>query len=405
MPHKKCLYEGEDGCKLIASFGYPGFGTRYCSKHKEDKMINLICKLCFCGKKRPTYNFEGQVANFCSECKEDDMINVNDKRCSCGKVTPSFNFPGLKAEFCSKCRKEGMINVNDEPCVCGKSTRPCFNYPGEKPKYCSKCQSPGMIDVCHKNCKCGNSQPSFNYEGLVPEYCGKCKLPGMKMIRKRLCKKCNVKQATYNYEGKKAEFCNSCKTEEMINVVDKCKSGSCYNTGNIKYRYYCTFCFQHLFPEDPLTLQIRQKTKENAVRDFINECFEGFKHDQVLWTGNCDCSNRRRIDHRKLIGNTLLCIETDEFQHKRYDKTDEEIRYDDLYMLHGGKFIFIRFNPDKYYNSNGTLKNPYMKIRLSVLYDEINNQIERIKKEENTELLEIVHLFYDGCETNYGYQF
>lgn len=395
MPHKKCLFE--EGCEFIASFGYLGKGTRYCSKHKEENMINLICKKCFCGKKRPTYNYEGLTANFCSECKEDGMINVNDKNCKCNLSKPTFNFSGLKAEFCSKCRTNGMINVKDEPCVCKISSKPCFNYPGKKPRYCSKCQLPGMIDVYRKYCKCGLVQPSFNYKGLVPEYCGKCKLDGMKMIRKRLCIECKVKQATYNYEGKKGQFCNSCKKEDMINVIDKCKSGLCYNAGNIKYNYYCTLCFQYLFPDNPLSLQIRQKTKENAVRDFINENFDGFKHDQPLWTGSCDCTHKRRIDHRKLIGNTLLCIETDEFQHKTYNKEDEVIRYDDLYMLHGGKFVFIRFNPDKYYNSNGTLKNPCMKIRLDVLEKEINRQIERIENEKNIELLEVVHLFYDGC--------
>ena len=403
MPHKKCLFK--EGCELIASFGYLGKGTRYCSKHKEDKMINLLCKKCFCGSKRPTYNYEGLKANFCFDCKEDGMINVNDKKCKCNLSIPSFNFSGLKAKYCAKCRTVGMINVIDEPCICRKSTRPCFNYPGEKPRYCSKCQLPGMIDEKHKRCKCGLVQPSFNYEGLFPEYCGKCKLDGMKMLRKRLCIECKVKQATYNYEGEKAKFCNSCKNEEMINVVDKCKSGLCYNAGNVKYNYYCTLCFQHLFPDDPLSSQIHKKTKENAVKDFINENFNGFKHDQPLWTGACDCSHKRRIDHRKLIGNTLLCIETDEFQHKRYNKKDEEIRYDDLYMLHSGKFVFIRFNPDKYYNSNGTLKNPFMKIRLDVLHKEIEKQILRIEKEENNELLEIIRLFYDGCDTNYGHHF
>jgi len=42
----------------------------------------------------------------------------------------------------------------------------------------------------------------------------------------------------------------------------------------------------------------------------------------------------------------MLAVETDEFAHKGYDKTNEEIRYDDLYMIHSGKWIFIRFNPD-----------------------------------------------------------
>jgi len=67
-------------------------------------------------------------------------------------------------------------------------------------------------------------------------------------------------------------------------------------------------------------------TKEMMVRNRINSEFEGFIHDIPLFTGNCDCTHRRRIDHRKMIGNTILAVETDEFGHRGYDKTDEEIR-------------------------------------------------------------------------------
>ena len=88
------------------------------------------------------------------------------------------------------------------------------------------------------------------------------------------------------------------------------------------------------------------------VRDFINTFYNGFQHDKSLSTGHCNCNHRRRIDHRKLIGNTLLVIETDENQHKSYDKMDEEIRHDDLYMAFSGKWIYIRFNPDKYIDEN-----------------------------------------------------
>lgn len=157
---------------------------------------------------------------------------------------------------------------------------------------------------------------------------------------------------------------------------------------------YCCPCFQHLFPNDPLSFQIRSKTKEIAVRDYINSIFTDFHHDTPLWTGNCDCTHRRRIDHRKLIGNTLLCIETDEHQHRSYDKEDEEIRYDDLFMLHGGKFIYIRFNPDKF-KKNGQSCNPMLYTRLPVLKEEIERQINRIENEQNAELLEIIKLFYD----------
>jgi hypothetical protein len=258
----------------------------------------------------------------------------------------------------------------------------------------------GMIDVVHSRCICGKVQPSFNYEGLSPEYCKLCKKDGMILMRKRLCINCDENQATYNLFGLKAKYCNKCKTSEMINVVDKCKNENCVNSGNIKYKYYCTFCYQHLFPNDEATKNIRLKTKENYVRDFLKENFEGFIHDVPLWTGNCDCSHRRRIDFRKLIGNTLLCIEVDENQHKRYKEKEEEIRYDDLFMLHGGKFVFIRFNPDKFVNLHETSKNPYMKLRMEYLKNEIYNQISRINGEENNELLEIVHLFYDKFDYN-----
>jgi hypothetical protein len=52
------------------------------------------------------------------------------------------------------------------------------------------------------------------------------------------------------------------------------------------------------------------------VRNIINKNFDGFIHDTPLYTDNCDCTHRRRIDHRKLIGNTILAIETDEFGHR-----------------------------------------------------------------------------------------
>lgn len=397
--HKKC--KSTEGCTLIASFGYKdGTGTQFCSKHKLNGMVNLLCKLCKCGKARPTYNFSGLSANYCNECKEDEMINVNDKLCECGKSRPTFNFKGKKAQYCFLCKKDEMINVKDKPCKCGKSTRPNFNYEGLRPEYCSKCKEPDMIDIYHSKCKCGKLHPSFNFKDLKPEYCKDCKKEGMVFIKKRICIECNDKQATYNLEGLKAKYCNTCKSDEMINVVDKCKNDGCVRSGNIKYKYYCTFCYQHLFPNDEASKNIRKKTKENYVRDFLNEKFTDFIHDIPLWTGNCDCSHRRRVDFRKLIDNTLLCIEVDENQHKNYDKKNEEIRYDDLFMIHGGKFVFIRFNPDGFKNSLGTKKNPYMKRRMEYLENEIINQTNRIKKEENIELLEIFYLFYDGYEYN-----
>ena len=123
------------------------------------------------------------------------------------------------------------------------------------------------------------------------------------------------------------------------------------------------------------------------VRNKINENFEGFVHNQALYTGNCECTHRRRIDHRKIIGNTILAIETDEYGHRGYDKKDEEIRYDDVYMIHSGKWIFIRFNPDK--NKSKT----DIEDKLNKLIEIMEGCVNRIERNENTELVEIIKLY------------
>jgi len=87
----------------------------------------------------------------------------------------------------------------------------------------------------------------------------------------------------------------------------------------------------------------------------------------------------------------MLAIETDEFAHRKYDEKDEEIRYDDLFMVYSGKWIFIRFNPDPIPTSSDQTD---LDDRINVLLDTIETQLYRITKEENKEPVEIIKLFY-----------
>ena len=315
-------------------------------------------------RKRACYALTYGNPDRCKEHKEDRKGQY--AICKCGKASPIYNEPGeTTAIYCSQCKTATMIDIKHKKCKCGKA-RPTYNEPGETTAiYCSQCKTATMIDIKNKKCKCGKAQPTYNEP-----------------------------------EETTAIYCSQCKTETMVNVVSKkCKAHDetlCDTRGSIKYKGYCTTCFQHLFPNDPLSFQIRCKSKEIAVRDFINVHFDGWQHDKCLYTGHCDCTIRRRIDHRVLIGNTLLVVETDENQHKGYDQMDEETRYDDLYMAHGGKWIYIRFNPDKYKSKKGNNKNPEISTRLTVLKQEIEKQLERIKKEENTELIERIYMYYDN---------
>ena len=91
----------------------------------------------------------------------------------------------------------------------------------------------------------------------------------------------------------------------------------------------------------------------------------------------------------------MLCIEIDEEQHKKYIKQDEQHRYDDLLMVFSGKYIFIRYNPDKFIDKFKSSKNPYFETRMEVLENFINKHIARIHNNENNDLVEIHHVFYD----------
>jgi hypothetical protein len=438
--YKKCICGLKQPC-----FDFPGIKTaKYCVSCKLENMVNVKDRLCQCNTTQPSYNFPSETkAICCKKCKQPDMINIKEKRkCVCGKSRPLFHYSGEeKPKYCASCRLPDMIDIINRRCFCQKSV-PIFNLTGETiAKYCASCKLPGMINVRDKRCQCNSALPSYNLpHEKTPICCIKCKTPDMinSKDQKRKCH-CGKSRASFNYPNESKpthcaeckEFnmvdiihkrcecgkfiplfnytnettaicCSECKKEGMTNIIDKrCPgiSGSAcpYDRfGNIKYRNYCAECFRREFPLDPITFQIRSKTKEIAVRDFINSVFEGFIHDQTLETTHCDCTIRRRIDHRKLIGNTLLAIETDENQHKTYDSMDEETRYDDLYMAHSGKWIYIRFNPDKYIDKNGTTKNPNIATRLETLQHEIEKQIIRIETEQNTELIERIYLYFDG---------
>jgi hypothetical protein len=316
-----------------------------------------LCKLISCSK-RAIYGYIESPRQYCSGHKQDGMINLNTFRCKCGKV-PSFNIHVSDTpKYCKKCKTDKMVQVRSKICVQCKKVR--AGYGISNVSHCGKCKTPDMFDLSHTKCVCGKSTQIFNYPNeSKPKYCNHCRHEGMVDKTNVMCPDCPVGQR-----------------------------------GNSKYRNYCTFCFANRFPYDPLTQTIRTKSKENQVKEFININFDGFVHDQSIHIGQCDCTLRRRLDHFKMIGNTLLVIETDEHQHKRYDQNDEVIRYDDLYMIHSGKWIYIRFNPDTYMYKREK-RNTHMKIRLQKLKREIEKQISRIKNDENEELVEIIYLYYD----------
>lgn len=448
-----CKYEN---CKSLARYGFKYGKAEYCKEHGLIMNAYPTSSICRCGKEFPSYGFStDKRVSCCSECKKDGMIFFKKRKCeeiNCKSSAKCFDYPGGEGKYCPSHKKDGMINIKPYQCIqdgCNKS--PAYGLPNERPLYCAEHKKDSMIDMKHTICKennCNIINPLFDISGGKGSYCEKHKKENMIDVRNKRCKfdGCLVRR-TYGYQKQSPEYCNLHKKEDMIDLVStRCQHQNCdahpsFNyehskerlyclqhkkegminvsskycpgppglegpkgkcpfekCGNPKYNYYCSACFQQAFPNDPRSLLVHKKSDEILVRDFINLNFKeySFVHDTPMWINGCDCSHKRRVDLRALIGNTILAIEVDEYQHKDRDAIDEQIRYDDLYMIHSGKWIFIRYNPHLYKDETQKRTNPQKEKRLRILKDEVNKQIDRINTGQNQELIEIHNLFFDG---------
>ena len=401
-------------CPKQASFGY-NKPPEYCKFHKKDDMIDVIHKRCkeqgckssaqvktdLCRKhgggkrckQQGCYKGAEGITDFCishgggNRCKEQ----------GCGS---SAQYQG-KTDFCKKHGGGKRCIENECESSAEGKTDFCKKHGGGKRCKEQGCKSSaqGKTDLCSKHGggkRCKEDGCKSGAEGKTG-FCiyhggGKrCKQDGCESSARgktgycvshgggKRCKEDGCKSGAEGKTGYCVSHGGGKRCPNCVNWIDS-------RGGRSKYDGYCATCFKVIFPEDERSKVVYRHTKEIRVRNEINSHFKGFIHDKPLYTGNCDCTHRRRIDHRKLIGNTILAIETDEFAHSGYDPLDEEIRYDDLYMIHSGKWIFIRFNPD-----GGRVD---LEDKLEVLVRAIEEHIRRIESEENEGLLEIVKLYY-----------
>jgi hypothetical protein len=360
LSNKICNF---DNCTKYASYGNIGESAIRCKNHKDKEHTNLsspICKSEGCTK-YSSFGFIGKFRTKCSEHKEEGQINLSTPKCNfkgCNK-SAAYGIEGGTRISCINHVQKEYINLHSKIC----SEENCSNISKERSDKCV--QHGGGIRCIEPNCK----------RGAADAQTIKCKAHGGG-------KRCIEPKCTFSA----APTSNKCKTHGGGYRCPNCINWIDSRAADYNYDGYCATCFKYLFPNDIRCKVGNLHSKELLVRNTINKNFDGFIHDKPLYTGNCDCTHRRRIDHRKLIDNTILAIETDEFAHSDYDQKDEEIRYNDLYMIHSGKWIFIRFNPDS--------KKFNMEEKLAKLIETINQQVIRIEKEENNELVEIIKLFY-----------
>ena len=146
-----------------------------------------LCILC---GKQALYDYSGQRPKYCGKHKEPEMINVVSKKCEypgCGSLNPSFNYPDqTKGKYCGKHKEPEMINVLEKrKCEYpGCRKQPFFNYPDEtKGRFCGKHKEPEMIDVVSKKCK----------HGLIFNTCKECQTYEQLLNNKKICITCSNK--------------------------------------------------------------------------------------------------------------------------------------------------------------------------------------------------------------------
>lgn len=322
-----------------------------------------------------------------------------------------------KATHCGEHKLEGYVNLYAKRCEHdGCSTTASFGAPTTKKKltHCAKHRPEGYIDLYNKWCEhdgCSTTAKYGDPQTKKKTHCTKHKPVGHVDLSNKMCAGCNKKQPVYGLDrSKPATHCRSCKSEDMFDVSHSvCVSEHC-DTAQPPPGYdgYCTHCFRNLFPLDPRTQSIRAKTREIAVRDFLVERYgDAFVHNQSLFT-SCECDHRRSVDFRRIVGGTMLAVEVDEGQHKGQSyRDDAEARYNDLAVAFGGKWVFIRFNPDSYidaqgrrikgfFDAKGARRSSEIARRMQALAECIDEQIKRIERDENDELLDEIFLFYDN---------
>lgn len=183
------------------------------------------------------------------------------------------------------------------------------------------------------------------------------------------------KKAVYGFENLKPLFCsahrdkdsknvrlipsiNSVKEEDDGKLSKVCKS--CEGImGSSKYKGFCTTCYVNAYPQDPLSLQTLYKSKSKIIQQFIDSKFDGFSH----------LSSCSKITINKVLINVSYDDECFQINALNTVATKPSV---------ASPTIFIKFNPNKYVNADGSFSNPMLYTRLPLLEKEISSQIERV---------------------------
>ncbi len=444
LDSKMCIFiDNNNKCNERALFGYVNNKTRlYCTNHSKnfENLINYNVKKCIFeldGKKctkDAKYNFIDQKEKtHCFEHKLNLMVDKSNPICihkengvQCTKIA-FYNLKNKnKRLMCFEHKLENMVFKGNNHCLAtiredGErcTTRPIFNLPGNsKGLYCSLHKTEQMIDVINQKCihtdengvKCTLNPVFGDKNAKVRLYCSFHKPETAIDISKTLCTEKDCPEiAVYNFDYEsRPKFCYRHKTDLMIHKHQRvCKTFMCnVFIDSEKYDGFCCRCYVIQNPDTELTTNYR--TKELTVVQYLKDNFESINmmFNRQIEGG----TSSRRPDVLIRTNDYNIIIEIDENQHTDYDCSCENKRiYELMEDLKYENTVFIRFNPDSYYDFNKKKINSCwdynsrgrificdnMKIewnsRLQILKDTVQYWLDN----RPDKLIEVVQLFYD----------
>jgi hypothetical protein len=278
----------------------------------------------------------------CKECGGSSICIHNRQKSHCKDCCGSGICEHGRQK--SQCKKCGGASI----CIHNKFKSKCKECGGgafcEHGKFKSQCKECGGSSICIHNrqkshCKeCGGSSIcEHNRRKTQCKDCGGSEICEHHRLKPQ-CKECGG--GSICEHGKFKSQCKKCGGSQL------CKSTFCetHKNKNKKYNGYCTRCYIHLFPNEPISRNY--KTKEYAVLEFIRNNYpeHTWVNDKAIDGG---CSKKRPDIFLDLLTHNII-IEIDENQHRSYDNCELKrinLLFEDLGDRH---IVFIRFNPDDY---------------------------------------------------------
>ena len=256
----------------------------------------------------------------------------------------SFNYEGeTKGLYCSQHKLENMLDVKSKRCnLEGCNKQPIFNYEGEtKGLYCNTHKLPNMIDIKNKRCNHCNTIAYYGYPNQGKSHCAKHKQEGQNNNPNKRCevKNCN-ELAIYNNTEKTPKRCEEHKLEDDLNLIEKqcvmCGLIEVLNKDNL-----CTYCDPEHFKGFRLGKQLEIK----SMLDVNNYNYKSY--DSALLNKECDLKSRP--DFVFDCVSHYVILEVDEYAHGNNNELCECSRMVNISQSLTLPTIFIRYNPDKYY--------------------------------------------------------